>query len=88
VKVETLQLLLLAEDQVVSADHKQVTVNLDNNKLKKLLKLYFFSRFNIQSNLCTTIILGILKKWPLIRRWPLFRVWSKILVKVVVGLVG
>ncbi len=84
-KVETLQLLLLAEDQVVSADHKEVTVNLEYNKLKKLLKLYFFLRINMQSNLCITTILGTLKKWPLIRGWPFFRVWSKILVKVVVG---
>jgi hypothetical protein len=29
VKVETLELLLLAEDQVVGADHKEVTVNLE-----------------------------------------------------------
>jgi hypothetical protein len=27
------------------------------------------------------------KKWPLLRGWPLFRGWSKILGKVIVGLV-
>jgi hypothetical protein len=42
----------------------------------------------IQSNLSTTATLGTPKKRPLFRGWPLFRVWSKILGKVIVGLVG
>ncbi len=41
-----------------------------------------------QLNLCTTATLGTPKKWPLFRGWPLFRVWSRILGKVIVGLVG
>jgi hypothetical protein len=47
-----------------------------------------FTVFVIQSNLCTTATLGTPKKWPLFRGWPLFRVWSKILGKVIIGLVG
>jgi hypothetical protein len=40
------------------------------------------------SNLCTTATLGTPKKWPMFRWWLLFRGWSKILGKVIVGLVG
>ena len=42
---------------------------------------------SVQSNLCTTATLGTPKKWPLFRGWPLFKGWSKILGKLIVGLV-
>ena len=46
-----------------------------------VIKISFLIK-NIQSNLCTTATLGTPKKWPL------FRGWSKILSKLIVGLVG
>ncbi len=43
---------------------------------------------NIHKHTVKPVHNGTPKKWPLFRGWPLFKVWSKILRKVIVGLVG